>query len=978
LPPVDGQMTGDGGERKAAPPKGVPAPKETRRHVSDDELRRAVEGRETEVLDALKIPWRSGRPHFRCHFPDHEDKNPSCRWDSEKRKLFCTCAPQGVDIAGVVMKMKGGLNYAQAKLWIVEILQGPRLQSPHRDDPIRTTSKRDPHWYLNPPSGQRDDNLPRIYLGFRLGLPATEVVMPTTPVAGWRELGYFDGDPKRPVGKFPAAVFALISPDGRSHAQRIYLASGGQGKAEIPPREDGTRRDPKKAVPLPKDERIDGQCVYWGDPATAPTAIVAEGIETAQAVAQAHVVQIALDRVAIVATVSASWMPQWKPWPANKIATIVADRDEDSERTGQSLKQGERAAHKLAEKLMAMGLRVALALPGAPGSNCDALDLWKSGGADAVRALIGAAQLWSPEQAKDPDPRADQIQKMKAERRVRPKMFTDDIDGPELDRHDGEHMDADGASEAAGETVDGLGEPEPSEAEVPKPEAAVEAPKADAKPVEPEPKKAKRGWKAKKASQYDGGGPLGPERPPAEPPTSPPDDALVLYPSSPLESAREYVRRKHIADGIPTLHCYVDEFYSYAGSHYACFGLSSVRKSLYEFLNLATYIDEKKKVRPFNPNRTKVGDVLDALRGVVLVPDSTRPPVWLTDESADFPASEIMAVRNGLLHLPTLRLLQPTPKFFNTNALSFAYDSNAPEPRNWLAFLKSIWKDDEASIECLQEIVDYLLTADTSQQKGFLLIGPKRCGKGTIARTVRKLIGPENCCGPTLSSFKDPFGLWTLLDKTLAIISDARLGSGLDHQAIVERLLSITGEDPLSVQRKFLPTVTTTLATRILILTNELPRFADASGALASRFILLVFTESFYGREDLGLQHRLEGELPGILNWAIKGWQRLRERGHFVPPQSSADMVEQFEHLSSPIKSFLKDYCEIGPGYVIAKPQLFKAWGNWCSKHGVDRPGTDATFSKNLFAAVPTIKTIQPRTEDKARTRYYSGIRLRK
>ena len=59
------------------------------------------------------------------------------------------------------------------------------------------------------------------------------------------------------------------------------------------------------------------------------------------------------------------------------------------------------------------------------------------------------------------------------------------------------------------------------------------------------------------------------------------------------------------------------------------------------------------------------------------------------------------------------------------------------------------------------------------------------------------------------------------------------------------------------------------LETRFVILTNELPRLTDASGALASRFITLVLTESFYGREDLGLTDKLAGELPGILNWAL-------------------------------------------------------------------------------------------------------------
>ena len=65
---------------------------------------------------------------------------------------------------------------------------------------------------------------------------------------------------------------------------------------------------------------------------------------------------------------------------------------------------------------------------------------------------------------------------------------------------------------------------------------------------------------------------------------------------------------------------------------------------------------------------------------------------------------------------------------------------------------------------------------------------------------------------------------------TLAIISDARLGGGNVHQ-VVERLLSVSGEDMLTIDWKYLEPWTSTLRTRFLVISNELPRFGDASGA---------------------------------------------------------------------------------------------------------------------------------------------------
>jgi len=49
---------------------------------------------------------------------------------------------------------------------------------------------------------------------------------------------------------------------------------------------------------------------------------------------------------------------------------------------------------------------------------------------------------------------------------------------------------------------------------------------------------------------------------------------------------------------------------------------------------------------------------------------------------------------------------------------------------------------------------------------------------------------------------------------------------------------------------------------------------------MVGRLIVLMLTQSFYGREDPSLTARLLTELPGILNWSLHGYRRLRQRGY--------------------------------------------------------------------------------------------------
>ena len=159
-----------------------------------------------------------------------------------------------------------------------------------------------------------------------------------------------------------------------------------------------------------------------------------------------------------------------------------------------------------------------------------------------------------------------------------------------------------------------------------------------------------------------------------------------------------------------------------------------------------------------------------------------------------------------------------------------------------------------------------------------------------------------------------------------------------------------------------------------MILTNELPRMGDSSGALAGRMIVLPLTRSWFDHEDKTLTDRLLAELPSILLWTIAGWQRLRERGYFVQPDAGRELLEEMEDLSSPVGAFVKECCVVGVGRQIARADLYAAWRGWCEERGRE-PGEAATFGRNLRAAVPSIGASYPR-DGGGRVRMYEGIAL--
>jgi len=500
---------------------------------------------------------------------------------------------------------------------------------------------------------------------------------------------------------------------------------------------------------------------------------------------------------------------------------------------------------------------------------------------------------------------------------------------------------------------------------------------------------------------------------------------------TPHALASRFLANRFTHPGGLGLRYWRDEFHVWDGSAYRAIPHSELRAEISRFvaeefaaIHREALLNHSHK-SPTSPERLPrpipvtghlVADVVQAIASLVVLPAVSIPyqPAWIdgyprtltdtgsidaTGESrAPWPLNEILPARNALVHLPSFVAspdypladrskapesseepwsMPPTPRFFHGSALDYDFDPSAPPPMAWLEFLDRIWGDDIGSITCLQEWFGYLLHGDTRQQKILMMVGPKRSGRGTIARVLKALAGSSNVVNPTLTTLSRPFGLSSLIGKPIAVFPDARLSGRPDNAAIVECLLSISGEDDQTIDRKHLPAWTGRLSTRFVLISNELPKLRDASGALSSRLIILRFVNSFFGNEDTTLIDRLLAELPGILLWSIQGWDRLRKRGRFVQPRSAMELVATMDDLASPIAAFLRDRCVLEPAGTVPVAELYRAWREWCGHHGKEITGDEHSFGRALHAAIPSLTKTRPRTENGGRVFLYKGVRLR-
>jgi putative DNA primase/helicase len=463
--------------------------------------------------------------------------------------------------------------------------------------------------------------------------------------------------------------------------------------------------------------------------------------------------------------------------------------------------------------------------------------------------------------------------------------------------------------------------------------------------------------------------------PDAEPPVDDEvhDDepAILPPPSNPMAVARKIVEHRFTSGSTMVLRAWRGGFYAWDGRCWPERDEVEVRAETYRFLEHATYLKASGPA-DWEPNRNKVANVHEALRAVTHLSETIQPPAWIDHDGPD--PRDLLVVENGILHVPTRELAAHDPRLFASHAVPFPYDPEAAVPTRWLDFLRELWEDDDESIASLQEVFGYALSGDTSLQKIFMLVGPTRAGKGVISNVLSALLGRHNVGAPTLAGIVTNFGLQDLIGKSLAVIADARLGADANVAALAERMLSISGEDAITIDRKYRNPWTGRLGVRFLLMTNELPRLTDTSTALAKRFVVLVLQKTFYDKEDPALLSKLLPELPGILNWSLDGLDRLRGQGYFTRPAASRDAIQDMEDLGSPMGAFLRDRCVVKRDQQVGVDDLWTAWKSWSddqSRHY----GNKQTFGRDLRAAIPGLKIQRPR-DDGARHRVYLGVGL--
>lgn len=307
------------------------------------------------------------------------------------------------------------------------------------------------------------------------------------------------------------------------------------------------------------------------------------------------------------------------------------------------------------------------------------------------------------------------------------------------------------------------------------------------------------------------------------------------------------------------------------------------------------------------------------------VTELTRIKVFIPDERWDADA-DVLVCKNGALRISTGELVEHRPRHYATSAVPYEYDPEA-RPVIWDYFLKNTAP---AAASFLQEFAGYALTTEMGHELAVWLYGPPGSGKSTFIAGLAAMLGHRAGVLGLADLERSRFTLADLPGKTLVVASE----QPSSYLASTNTLNAIISGEPLQVERKYRDPFTVIPRAKVCWAMNELPRVADANSGLFRRVKVVAFPDLPENERDPEIKRYIEQEGAGILNWALEGLYRLRERGHFEVPAGVEDATKRFRENNDVPALFIEDRCLRGADLKVQAGELYTEYKEWCLENG--------------------------------------------
>lgn len=309
----------------------------------------------------------------------------------------------------------------------------------------------------------------------------------------------------------------------------------------------------------------------------------------------------------------------------------------------------------------------------------------------------------------------------------------------------------------------------------------------------------------------------------------------------------------------------------------------------------------------------------------------------------------LLGVANGVVDLKTGKLREARREDYMTKVSAVMFDKTAKCPA-WLGFLNDIFAKNKHLIAFLQRAIGYSLTGSTDERCVFILHGTGSNGKTTLQNVIGGIMGDYGMtCDPETLMVKRAGGI----GNDIARLHGARFVATSETdkgQRIAEALIKrLSGNDKVTARFMWAEFFDFEPHFKIWMAANYKPVIHGTDYAIWQRLKLIPFSVTIpEEKRDAHLGEKLNGELPGILNWALKGCLAWQKQGLQEPSEVKAATQAYKQEMDS-FGNWLSECCEVAPDKKAKASALYSSYKDYATTSG-EQPLSQKEFSYTLQA----------------------------
>ncbi|MBK9402905.1 MAG: hypothetical protein IPN57_00005 [Ignavibacteria bacterium] len=267
--------------------------------------------------------------------------------------------------------------------------------------------------------------------------------------------------------------------------------------------------------------------------------------------------------------------------------------------------------------------------------------------------------------------------------------------------------------------------------------------------------------------------------------------------------------------------------------------------------------------------------------------------------------------------------------------IDLEYISNTECPK-FLEFLNTIFGGNISMIDFIQECIGYSLSGFTTEDCLFFLYGTGKNGKSTFAEILKLLFGNyfhkaniELILQQKNNNIRNDIA--DLKGKRIVITSEIADGRHLAESLVKD----FTGGDYITARRLYQDYFTFKPFFKLWVYGNHKPIIRGTDEGIKRRIKLIPFTVTIPSKEVRSRDSiiaEIIPELPGILNWALKGFNKWRENGSLCFPSEVSMATENYLKEMDRVQNFVNERCNVGVNYQMKVKDLYEGYQNIAMK----------------------------------------------